>query len=53
MIHLMIVNLPDKNAIGPEGFHLLMNDERFAHTPKILETPKSDDLHEDVENMNV
>ena len=35
------------------GFRLLMNDERFAHIPKILETPKSDDLHEDVENMNV
>ncbi len=41
-----------KGAIGLEGFRLLMNDERFAHIPKILETPKSDDLHEDVENMN-
>jgi deoxyribonuclease-4 len=42
-----------KGAIGLTGFRLLMNDERFAHNPKILETPKSDDLHEDVENMNV
>jgi deoxyribonuclease-4 len=42
-----------KGAIGLKGFELLMNDERFAHIPKILETPKSDDLHEDVENMNV
>jgi hypothetical protein len=33
------------------GFRLLMNDERFVHIPKILETPKSNDLHEDVENM--
>ena len=42
-----------KGAIGLTGFRLLMNDERFSHIPKILETPKSDDLHEDVENMNV
>ncbi|MBI5464210.1 MAG: deoxyribonuclease IV [Ignavibacteriales bacterium] len=39
--------------IGLEGFRLLMNDIRFAHIPKILETPKSEDLHEDVENMKV
>jgi deoxyribonuclease-4 len=42
-----------KGEIGLTGFRLLMNDERFAHIPKILETPKSDDLHEDVENIKV
>lgn len=42
-----------KGAIGITGFRLLINDKRFAHIPKILETPKSDDLHEDVENINV
>jgi deoxyribonuclease-4 len=42
-----------KGMIGLTGFRLLMNDERFAHIPKILETPKSEDLHEDVENMKV
>lgn len=42
-----------KGAIGLEGFRLLVNDERFAHIPKILETPKSEDLHEDVENLKV
>jgi deoxyribonuclease-4 len=42
-----------KGAIGLTGFRLLMNDDRFVHIPKILETPKSDDLHEDVENMSV
>ena len=42
-----------KGAIGLTGFRLLMNDERFAHIPKILETPKSEDLHEDVENITV
>jgi len=42
-----------KGMIGTEGFSYLMNDERFANTPKILETPKSKDLHEDVENLKV
>lgn len=42
-----------KGMIGLTGFRLLMNDQRFARIPKILETPKSEDLHEDVENMNV
>ncbi|MHB1048644.1 MAG: deoxyribonuclease IV [Bacteroidota bacterium] len=42
-----------KGMIGLTGFRLLMNDKRFDHIPKILETPKSDDLHEDVENINV
>lgn len=42
-----------KGAIGLTGFRLLMNDERFADIPKILETPKSDDLHEDVENLKI
>lgn len=42
-----------KGMIGLTGFRLLMNDKRFAHIPKILETPKSDDLHEDVENINI
>jgi len=42
-----------KGTIGVEGFSFLMNDERFASIPKILETPKSEDLHEDVENLRV
>ncbi len=42
-----------KGMIGVEGFSLLMNDTRFSNVPKILETPKSGDLHEDVENMRV
>lgn len=42
-----------KGAIGEMGFCLLMNDRRFAYIPKILETSKSDDLHEDVENIAV
>lgn len=42
-----------KGTIGLTAFRMLMNDPRCADIPKILETPKSDDMHEDVENMNV
>lgn len=37
--------------IGLEGFRHLVNDPRFADHAGILETPKSEDLHEDVENL--
>ena len=30
-----------------------MNDTRFVHIPKILETPKGEDMREDVENMQL
>lgn len=42
-----------KGKIGLEGFKALMRDPRLVNIPKILETPKSEDMHEDVENMNV
>jgi deoxyribonuclease-4 len=37
--------------IGLEGFRHLVNDLRLAGLPGVLETPKSDDLHEDRENL--
>ena len=37
--------------IGPEGFRLLLADERFFGIPKILETAKEDDG--DIENLRV
>jgi deoxyribonuclease-4 len=40
-----------KGLIGRRGFSLLMNDTRLASIPMILETEKSEDMHEDVENM--
>ena len=40
-----------KGKIGLKGFRLLMNDPRFEHLPKILETPKGKDMKEDVINM--
>jgi deoxyribonuclease IV len=36
-------------GLAPFGF--ILNDARFSGVPKILETPKSDDMHEDVENL--
>ncbi len=42
-----------KGAIGLEAFRMLMNDERFAKVPKVLETPKGEDLAEDVVNLTV
>jgi deoxyribonuclease-4 len=42
-----------KGEIGAEGFRMLMNDPRFRALPKILETEKSEDMHEDIENMAV
>jgi deoxyribonuclease-4 len=42
-----------RGMIGTQGFAFLMNDKRFINIPKILETPKSNDLHEDVENIRV
>ncbi|HEV7926597.1 MAG TPA: deoxyribonuclease IV [Verrucomicrobiae bacterium] len=40
-----------KGKIGLEGFRHIVNDSRFKKTPGCLETPKSDDLHEDIENL--
>lgn len=37
--------------VGLEGFRRLVNDPRFADRPMLLETPKSADMQEDVENL--
>jgi deoxyribonuclease-4 len=37
--------------IGLDGFRHLVNDPRFSEHPGLLETQKSEDLHEDVENL--
>jgi deoxyribonuclease-4 len=39
--------------LGTAPFGFILNDARFANVPKILETPKSEDMHEDVENLRV
>ena len=40
-----------QGEITAAGFRNLVNDPRFADHPMVLETPKSDDLHEDRENL--
>ena len=42
-----------KGAIGKAGFRFLMQDERLTHIPKILETPKGEDLKEDKMNLRM
>lgn len=37
--------------VGLEAFRLVMEDKRWRDIPKVLETPKSEDMHEDVENL--
>lgn len=40
-----------QGEITVAGFRNLVNDPRFRNHPMVLETPKSDDLHEDRENL--
>lgn len=38
-------------AMGPDAFRWLLNDPRWAGRPMVIETDKSPDMHEDVENL--
>jgi deoxyribonuclease-4 len=40
-----------KGKIGLEAFRYIVNDARFKKAPGCLETFKSDDMHEDIENL--
>ncbi|HUX75939.1 MAG TPA: deoxyribonuclease IV [Anaerolineae bacterium] len=42
-----------QGCISLDGFRHVVNDPRLAGLPGLLETPKSDDLHEDRENLAV
>jgi len=42
-----------QGKIGKEAFRHIVNDARFVGLPGCLETPKSKDLHEDVENLAI
>jgi deoxyribonuclease-4 len=42
-----------KGMLGLEPFRYIMNDPRFAGLPKVLETPKEEDMAEDKENLAV
>jgi deoxyribonuclease-4 len=40
-----------QGKIGKEPFGFFLNDERFKELPGILETPKGDDMKEDIMNL--
>ncbi|HWQ16067.1 MAG TPA: deoxyribonuclease IV [Roseiflexaceae bacterium] len=40
-----------EGCIGLEGFRAIVNDPRFAGLPMVLETPKGDDLEDDIRNL--
>lgn len=42
-----------KGKIGEVAFRHIVSDPRFRNHPACLETPKSEDLHEDVENLRL
>lgn len=42
-----------RGKIGLEAFRHIVNDARFTAHPGCLETPKSDDLHEDISNLRL
>lgn len=42
-----------KGHIGLEGISNFVNDKRLAKVPMVLETPKEEDLTEDIENLRV
>jgi deoxyribonuclease IV len=42
-----------KGKIGKEAFRHIVTDARFKNHPGCLETPKSEDMHEDVQNLRL
>jgi deoxyribonuclease-4 len=40
-------------CIGIEAFRLLVNDPRFSQLPAVLETPKGDDLADDIRSIQL
>ncbi|MBI5267937.1 MAG: deoxyribonuclease IV [candidate division Zixibacteria bacterium] len=42
-----------KGCIGVEAFRNIINDPKLKKIPKILETPKGEDVAEDIENLKV
>lgn len=42
-----------QGEIGEDAFGFFVNERRFRKIPMILETPKSEDMHEDVTNLKL
>ena len=41
-----------QGSLGEEPFRRLMNDDRFAHVPRVLETPKEGDDPKDLVTLD-
>lgn len=41
-----------KGKMGLDAFRFIINDKRLTNIPKILETPKGEDMKEDIKNLN-
>ncbi|HUF17896.1 MAG TPA: deoxyribonuclease IV [Thermoanaerobaculia bacterium] len=39
--------------IGRDAFRFLLNDDRFRHVPKMIETPKPDPFEDDIRNLTL
>ncbi len=42
-----------KGEIGLEGFRNIVNDKKLAKVPMVIETPKEEELLEDIENLKI
>jgi deoxyribonuclease IV len=42
-----------KGYVGLDAFRMLVNDPQLRRVPMLLETPKDEDLHQDVENLAI
>jgi len=42
-----------KGNIGREGFRWILNDARLHQLPRVLETPKGEELKEDAANLRL
>jgi deoxyribonuclease-4 len=40
-----------EGSVGLDAFRHILNAPRFEEIPMLLETPKSKDMHEDIENL--
>jgi deoxyribonuclease-4 len=42
-----------KGLLGLDAFRCVLRDPRWSGLPMVLETPKGEDMREDVENLKV
>ncbi len=42
-----------RGQIGRDGFDNVVNDSRLEDIPMVIETPKDEDLQDDIENLTM